>query len=780
MKFNFLTIRNFLSIGNIVQSIRLDAIGLTLILGNNIDVANSNNSANNRNGVGKSTLLQALSYVLFDEPLSKIKMDNLINRINKKGMLVTLEFEVGGDTYRIERGRGPKVLNFYKNHKKLDNKDENDALGSSGSTQTTINNLISMNHMLFCHIVAMNTYTTPFLREKPPQQREIIEQLLGITKLSERDKKLVELIKETKNLVKEEEITIKAISDSNDRIRLAIENGEKESIEWIKTLDKSISELQSKIDTYAEIDFDAELILFDEFDAFQKEVESLSLLIKEEQKETLVLRKEVEHLLASKNDLEKELLKTSDSQIDRLKVEAKRCETEAEKGCDIEVAKLTADIIRCKREAAKTCDAEVDRLRIQAERRMEDASKKSMAAEEKMISLADILSEIENSDGHSCTTCGQNIDGTDHLQKILETLAVKADKLEKDLERDIAASQKLENEANDILKDIDAVRENHVKTQENWLSEIDKITLQIQTVEENHLDAQQDWLKKAEAIHTEIETAQNALETKKSSIQESITSLRIEIDELSSIISEREKEEDALVDSLSTMKQQAPKLKSYRTREDVWKARDKYNNLLKDVERERIKENPHESYVSSLQKTIQSLDYSKLNTYQDDLKHQDFIHKLLTAKDSFIRKKIIDQNLYLLNSKISKYVTSLGLPYEVKFMQDLSIDMTDMGQDFDFEQLSRGEMNRVNLSVSWSFRDVWEELNDSINLLFLDEVADNGTDGAGIEATLDILMKMAHKRSVFLISHKEELIGRMDKILMVHKEENFTRFELQE
>jgi len=120
----------------------------------------------------------------------------------------------------------------------------------------------------------------------------------------------------------------------------------------------------------------------------------------------------------------------------------------------------------------------------------------------------------------------------------------------------------------------------------------------------------------------------------------------------------------------------------------------------------------------------------------------------------------------------------MGLPHSVIFQNDLTVEITQLGQDLDFHNLSRGEMTRVILSLSMAFRDVWQSLYQSINLLFIDELADAGIDSAGLENLLSILKKTAREtqKSVWIISHREELISRVDNILKVVKENGYTSF----
>ena len=158
--------------------------------------------------------------------------------------------------------------------------------------------------------------------------------------------------------------------------------------------------------------------------------------------------------------------------------------------------------------------------------------------------------------------------------------------------------------------------------------------------------------------------------------------------------------------------------------------------------------------------------------------HQEFLYRLLTSKDSFIRKKIIDQNLSYLNARLNQYLEELGLPHEVVFQSDLSVEITELGRELDFDNLSRGERNRLILGLSWAFRDIFESTNTPINLLFIDELIDSGMDTQGVEASMAILKKMTRERhkNVFLISHKDELTGRVNSIMNVVKENGFTSF----
>ena len=142
------------------------------------------------------------------------------------------------------------------------------------------------------------------------------------------------------------------------------------------------------------------------------------------------------------------------------------------------------------------------------------------------------------------------------------------------------------------------------------------------------------------------------------------------------------------------------------------------------------------------------------------------------------RSKIIDQNLSYLNQRLTHYLDRIGLPHTVKFLNDLSVSIEELGRELDFDNLSRGERNRLILSMSWAFRDVWENLYQPVNVLFIDEMIDNGLDSLGVENALGLLKKMSRERnkSIWLVSHRDELAGRVENILKVVKEGGFTSY----
>jgi len=252
--FKNITIKNFMSVGAQTQAVDLTSSDLTLILGENLDQGDG--ELGHRNGVGKTVILNAISYALYGSALTNIKKPNLINNINGKQMLVTLTFEKNNTSYRIERGRSPFVLKFFVNDTEVE---YDESQGDSRNTQTDINDLLDISHDMFKHIVALNTYTEPFLSMRQGDQRNIIEQLLGITLLSQKAEELKIKIKESKEEIVEETARINAISESNKRIEETIKSTRLRQRAWIKQKQESIDKLNLSLQEFQKLDIDSEL-----------------------------------------------------------------------------------------------------------------------------------------------------------------------------------------------------------------------------------------------------------------------------------------------------------------------------------------------------------------------------------------------------------------------------------------------------------------------------------------------------------------------------------------
>ena len=574
-----ITLRNFLSIGQVTQAVNFDSKELTLILGENLDLGGDGA----RNGTGKTTLIQGLSYAMFGTPINQIRKDNLINRTNAKNMLVTLEFSVNGIDYKIERGRRPNILKFY-----VDNKEEeavNDAQGENKETQEHIERAINMTPDMFKHIVALNTYSEPFLAMKSNDQRNIIEQLLGITLLSEKAELVKTLIKNTKDGITEEEFRVKAVEEANKRVQEQIENLKRRAKLWDTKHDDDLKKLNEDLAELQKLDIDKELQGHKDLTAYNQKKKDIA-------------------------DLDKSITRTQDD-LDKEEKSLKKVDKE-------------------------------------------------------LLQLKD----------HKCHTCGNPFHDEKHAKVTKEK-----EKAKKDNEKNI-------KEFKELLEQLKTTKE-----------ELGPLGKQPKLY-----------------YDTEQEAFQH----------------RSLVDALVVKIDEKEKEENPYTDQIGEMESQA----------------------------------------------LQEISFEKINELNKLMEHQKFLLDLLTSKDSFVRKKIIDQNLSYLNARLTHYLDRIGLPHQVVFQNDLNVEITELGRELDFDNLSRGERNRLILGLSFAFRDVWESLYSPINTLFIDELIDSGMDTVGVENSMAILKDMSRNRnkSVWLVSHREELAGRVPSVLKVVKSNGFTTY----
>ena len=531
-----------MSVGNVTQAIDFDRQDLTLVLGENLDLGGDGS----RNGTGKTTIINALSYALYGQALTNIRRDNLVNKTNNRQMLVSLDFSVNGMQYRIERGRKPNVLKLYVNSEEQQATD--DSQGDSRETQQAIEQVLGMTHDMFRHILALNTYTEPFLSLRANDQRVIIEQLLGITLLSKRAERIKELNRITKDAISQEEMRIRAVQEANVRIEEQIASLEKRRDLWLRKQAEDVRGLEDAVSALEHIDIDSEVQAHRDLDTY--------------------------HLRKKQIDEHHRWIRQIDQDNNKL---------------------------------------EKDQGKLQR--------------------------DIESLQQHRCHACGQDL----HDAKQDQILAEKQENLQE------IVSQLLSNAAQ-------------------------------RTEHANEIDDLGELGTAPVVFYDNLEQALNH---------------RNSLDGLRRDLANRQRETDAYSEQIDEMKNRA----------------------------------------------LQTVVYDQLNELTRIFEHQDFLLKLLTNKDSFVRKKIIEQNLSYLNQRLTHYLDCIGLPHQVVFQNDLSVEITELGRDLDFDNLSRGERNSLILSMSWAFPDVWESLYSRMNVLFSDELVDSGMDTQGVEASLALLKK---------------------------------------
>ncbi len=677
-----ITLRNFLSIGAVTQAVNFDTKELTLILGENLDLG----GAGARNGTGKTTLIQGLTYVLYGSPINQIRKDNLINRTNGKGMMATLEFSSNGIEYKIERGRKPNVLKFYVNNDLQENKD--DAQGENKETQLEIDRAIGMSSDMFKHIVALNTYSPPFLSLASGEQRKIIEQLLGITQLSDKAETLKEKMRLNKDNIQQEEFRVKAVEEANKRVQEQIDALRRRQNLWKKQHDETLAKIVADYEELCKVDIERELKSHKDLVAYNE------LKRKIDQYDAILARQAA---WLQKRDSDIAALQSQYDTLSHIDIDN---ELQSHKDlAEYNMRKVELDGLN---KAIATLEATL----------------------KKDISLvAKLRSEVKTLEENKCYACGQDFHDDSHTQVINN----KRDLL-------VAAENELAQTQNDLEKNKNSVFV----------------------------------LGSRPTIYYSTETQAIKHSSELDRIQQQILTKQTEEDPYSDQLTENPGAVGAMPITI------------YDTEAEAVEHKTIVANLEKSIESKVSETDPyHEQIVDMENKALQEISFDKINEYTKYGEHLKFLHDLLTSKDSFVRKKIIDQNLSYLNARLTNYLDKIGLPHNVVFKNDLSVEITELGRELDFDNLSRGERNRLILGLSFAFRDVWENLYRPINTIFIDELIDSGMDSIGVENSMAILKDMSRRRqkSIWLVSHREELAGRVPQVLKVIKENGFTSYQ---
>ena len=233
--------RNFLSTGNTFTEVDFTEAQTNLIVGTN--------------GAGKSTVLDALTFVLFNKPFRKINKPQLINSVNEKDCIVEIEFSTGSIDWKVIRGIKPNVFEIYKNDELLDR-----SAAASDQQKWLEDNVLKLNYKSFTQIVILGSASfVPFMQLPAASRREIIEDLLDIKIFSYMSNILREKIRSTNESIRELTIRKDLVEEKIDMQKNFISDLEqtgkkniKEKQNKIKEFDESVDALMKDIDGYGE------------------------------------------------------------------------------------------------------------------------------------------------------------------------------------------------------------------------------------------------------------------------------------------------------------------------------------------------------------------------------------------------------------------------------------------------------------------------------------------------------------------------------------------------
>lgn len=710
IKFINLSLKNFMSYGANTTIIDFTNVGTTLIIGKDLD--NDSNGMGS-NGVGKTTIIEALVYAVYGKSLSNASLPSLVNNINKKNMEVSVTFQKDNIFYRVVRARKSKGGNWIKFYKKkgsvkFTDKDEI-TRDSITNTNEEIEDAVGMPHELFCRIVVFSATHVPFLLLPLAQQVKIIEELFSMTVLTEKANILKDNIKDT-------ERSYDILQAKNEQLKGEITRHEEQVFaaefrvtHWEETRKEKIQKLTDELKTLSSVNIEKERKSILKIEELTSKLNRLTIEYNNHLNQQNKALKEFDSWDTT-NKQKIETIERALKKVEGINVDQQQEAYETLRELDSHIEDVTSD-----------CDDSMSNIT-----NLEKEIEKN-------------IHELEHLQGNKCPYCLQEY--PDAKKKISETKKTLKEKEE--------YKKQCEKDAGNFDKEL----KTSIK-ERNSLKKIIKV---------DNIKELVDIKGKISQYEAELETCKKTVNPFSKSLEElkkvNVDKIKEQLDKLESQI-EKEKTK-VTIDNMDTLLSIKNKIDSHK---------ENIANLKSEI-------NPFIEPLDELKNVkLAVLDTKKSDELSKLIKHQKFLRNLLTKKDSFIRKTLLEKNIAYLNGKLKIYLLELGLLHVVEFTHELTARIRLSGRELDFSRLSHGQQSRVNFALSLAFRDVLEKLHDKINVCLFDEVLDIGLDAVGVESAAKIIKQKARKEdlSLFIISHKAEIDRAFENMITVQLENGFS------
>lgn len=712
-----ITFKNFLSFGNRETTVDLNTGEVALIMGENKDVGASGYS---KNGAGKTTMFQAISWCLFGEGINNIKQDNFINIKNGKKMIVKISMEVDGDDFLITRGRKPNKFEILKNGEPF-------TLHSASNNDDAIVELLGMDSQIFFNTTMLSSNIEPFMNLKPSQQKLFMENLLSINLLAEYVKKLKKEKKDVETEILLEEKNKEYFFENKRKLEERLNRLVEKQNDWQTSTKEKLVKLNNNLQKLESLDLEEMQSILSGVDeikikigSIEKEIQEVKDAFKSELNEIALEEKNVRLKYNSKeSDAKRKVIQDKQIEIDKVK--------------DIKEKKITST------EALKD-----EYLSLESELKDAEKDLKKVKADHKKLKK-----EQDSLDHGVCPYCEQSFtseDKTNHISKELKEL--------ESLEEDVLDFIEENKEKHDAIKaEYKSTKKEIEDEYKKELSEIDDMFQSSFDSIEEEFEQQQD---------EELNLLNKREDKIKLKMDKEIKSKVDDIEKLNDEIKGLYEEIDDICDD------------NIRHPSDIKLKREEIVNLKSQIKDLKKEEDP---YIDDIQHTEKELKEEYDDTILKDLKnkvdHFDILVKLLSDSKSFLRRNLINESIEFVNTTVNNYLIELESPHIVRINDDLSIDIDYIGKMVSYGNLSNGERLRLNVAISLAFRRLIEASGNSINLLAIDELLDNGLDGAGFHNVFK-LIKSFENKTTFIISHREELIPEVDKLMIIEKENGFS------
>ncbi len=720
IKFSHIEISNFLSYGNNITTVDLSTSTPTLIVGKNFTASSDGSDSN---GSGKSSILNAVCFALYDKVLSDVSKDKLVNNINKKDMFVALYLSIDDIKYKIIRfrknkqlgGDGVKIFRNGNDNWEFNDSDEF-APDSISNFNKAIVKLIGKPFEVFSRIVVFSATHMPFLSLPSSSQNDanqiaILEELFGYTEVSEKAEILKNQLKDNKKLFEQEKTINDNIIAEHNRIGQQITNVTNSSDNWILQQNKIIQDIQNNINLLSTIDFKKQEVIFNRVSEIEKQ-------ISDTRQDTLNIKQVIDNYNKTVT-LSKNWADNNERTLKDLTNKVKEYESF---DFEAELNKLTK---------LKELNLEVTELKEQ----LDDANNvlKALVLQQKTNA-----NELEKLADNKCPYCEQEFL---HAKEKHTEICKSQDLLNTKISTQSKYKDEISEKYNEQLFSLNQLKEGCAFT-------VNQLNTMHLTLENNIKLLEQAKQAKNPFSYQELFLETDALEQN-----------NIKIKMLEGELDSNKKQ--LKFDSEKQMFQKQSELDALHKQLVVEKSRiNPYTESLEQIKNMKLPE--------TKEKELDKL--SKL------MEHQDFLVKLLTKKDSFIRKNLLQKNLPLLNTRLKIYLEKMGLPHKVTFMENMSAQIKQFDTELEYNQLSSGQKARINLALCFAFRDVLQYRHGSINFCMLDECLDVGLGNTGVQLAAKLIKDIANeqKLSLFVISHRDEASSMFSRRLEIHYNNGFS------
>lgn len=720
-----LSAKNFLSIGK-------DAVSMTFPRGMNVITGENLDLPDRANGIGKTTLVNALNFVLYGETIKALKQDSIVNDITKKGTEVELVFSIKSngniENYKIIRKIKPSKLFLYKNN----DGDWNDiTLATISDTNSYIADLIQIKMEVFQNRVIMTANdTVPFMAKSKIDKRKFVEGILDLEIFGNMLKKTREEYNTVSKTLDVESGKFEEQHKFIDYLETRQKEYEIDKKKKIQELNNSLKELNVNKDKLSNLFKPVEISV----DEYKKSIDTLNN--KEEDYNNIIskiesLEREISKLTLQENNIKEKIAafniqeqenKISVLESSKTNIEKKDFETLADE--------ISAEIKKYK--------DSIQNLTIQHKTILIDIS-----------SLEKDLNKLNQNPGN-CQYCNKNIGDIlkEKNKKDINVIEENIKKKNKEIE-DILKQIEEEKSVMATLEESQNTLNNKKKEYDKVVTENSKIEWQINQLNQTIKDKEQELTQNKKAL----KDVSFVISSKKEEIakvsQDSIETLRTKIKQV-------QNRRNAIQELINEVKEIEAHNKLCRERlDDTKKSIETTTKNLQEVEGSEF---PDTNTLNSKKKDLVKQEHS-LNHMKERIDILS-LAKLVFSEEgvkSFLVKKILDT----LNSYIGKYLKLLDAPCIVKFNELFEDEIYNLRNvESSYWNFSGAERKMIDLSIMFAFIDIMKVTGRvNFNTIMFDELLDSSVDSKGIELIINILKDRvsSYGEAIYVISHRKEI-----------------------